>query len=416
MPKKVEKIKMSERQEELLKIMSTGRNVKSSYKQRADILLRAKEGETHTSIAKVYDIQINTVIKWRNKWIRNYEEIMKTETEEPKKLKEKIENILSDCYRSGSKGKFKEEQKTKIIAISLELPEKMGVPISQWSPKQLAKKVMELGIVESISERQVGRYLKKMDIKIHKYKGWLNPKERIKNPEKYDKQMNEICETYKNAIELEKQNIHVICTDEKTGITAFEHLHPALPVKPGRIERCEYEYKRHGATSLIASRNVATGEIIKPLIKPTRTEKDFLEHFKNVVATNPNDRFIFIMDQLNTHKSESLVKFIADNENIDISSLGVKFKSGILKNIESRTAFLSDKNHKIRIVFTPKHSSWLNQIEIWFSILTRQLLNKRFSFTSLEHLKSKIIEFINYYNLYSASPFKWTFAGKILQI
>ncbi len=161
MPKKVEKIKMSERQEELLKIMSTGRKVKSSYKQRANILLRAKEGETHTNIAKVYDIQINTVIKWRNKWIRNYEEIMKTETEDPKKLKEKIENILSDCYRSGSKGKFTEEQKTKIIAISLELPEKMGVPISQWSPKQLAKKVMELGIVESISERQVGRYLKK---------------------------------------------------------------------------------------------------------------------------------------------------------------------------------------------------------------------------------------------------------------
>ena len=252
-------------------------------------------------------------------------------------------------------------------------------------------------------------------MKPHQCKGWLNSKAKIKNHEEFDRQVKEVCEVYKNAQELKQQNIHVICTDEKTGIQTKEHIHPLLPMKPGQVERYEQEYKRHGTSGLIASRDVVTGEIITPLIQPTRTEADFVKHIREVVSQDPKAQYVFVMDQLNTHKSESLVRFVAEKHGIEQATLGEKGKTGILKSMESRSKFLADKQHKIRIVYTPKHSSWLNQIEIWFSILTRRLLNKRSSFKSIQNLEQRIIEFIEYYNKHLAKAFKWTYAGKLLQ-
>lgn len=121
------------------------------------------------------------------------------------------------------------------------------------------------------------------------------------------------------------------------------------------------------------------------------------------------------MDQLNTHKSESLVKLLAKHCNIDEKTLGEKSKEGILKNMKTRAEFLANPEHRIRIIYTPKHSSWLNQIEIWFSILSRRLINKRSSFISVEDLETKIKLFIDYYNQNLAKAFKWTYAGKVLQ-
>jgi len=183
---------------------------------------------------------------------------------------------------------------------------------------------------------------------------------------------------------------------------------------PGSIEKCEQEYTRNGTSGIIASRNIVTGKIVAPLIQPTRTEIDFVKHIENVVQENPENKHIFVMDQLNTHKSELLVKFIAKQCEIDEETLGVKGKSGILKSMETRTEFLTDKTHKIQIVYTPKHCSWLNQIEIWFSIISRSVLNKRASFGSVEKLEEKIKEYIDYYNKYLAKPFKWTYSGKVL--
>jgi len=204
--------------------------------------------------------------------------------------------------------------------------------------------------------------------------------------------------------------------DEKTGIQATEHKNPSKPMKIGEVEKIEQEYIRKGTTGIIASRDVATGEIIAPLIQPTRTEIDFVEHIKGVIDLSPTSKYILVMDQLNTHKSESLVRFIAQRNGIDEEKLGVKDKSGILKNMDTRAAFLTDKSHKIRVVYTPKHSSWLNQIEIWFSIITRRFLNKRASFKSVDDLEKGIQRFIEYYNEYMAKPFKWTYAGKLLRI
>jgi hypothetical protein len=200
------------------------------------------------------------------------------------------------------------------------------------------------------------------------------------------------------------------------GIQAKEHANPKQNMQPGQIERVDPEYVRHGTTGIIASRDVATGEIVAPLVQPTRKEPDFLRHIEGVYSLNPKDRHIFITDNLNTHVSESLVKFVAKVDGIDESTLGVKGKSGILKNMATRAEFLTDKSHQIVFMYTPKHCSWLNQIECWFSIITRRLLNKRSSFISIEALEQKIQDFISFYNQFLKKPFMWNFSGKLLKV
>jgi len=204
----------------------------------------------------------------------------------------------------------------------------------------------------------------------------------------------------------------VISTDEKTGIQALERAHPGQPMEPGQVERQEFEYTRHGTQSLIANFDVVTGEVRTPSIGATRTEEDFANHILQTVATDLEAEWIFIVDQLNTHQSESLVYLVAELCDVD-EDLGEKGKRGILQSKRTRAAFLSDPTHSIRLVYTPKHTSWLNQIELWFSILVRRLL-KRASFTSVNDLKQQILDFIDYFNRTLAKPFKWTYAGRPL--
>ena len=225
-----------------------------------------------------------------------------------------------------------------------------------------------------------------------------------------------MCEIYLSSEELSKKGVHIYSTDEKMALQALEHSNPKQTMKPGQVEGIDPEYKRHGTTGIIASRNVVTGEIVAPLIQPTRKEEDYLRHIENVTAVFPDDRHIFINDCLNTHKSESLVRFVAKIEGIDSSILGIKGKSGILKNMETRAKFLSDRSHKIVFIYTPKHCSWLNQIECWFSIITRRLLNKRASFISVAELEQKIWDFIQYYNQFLKKPFRWNFKGNLLRV
>ncbi len=242
----------------------------------------------------------------------------------------------------------------------------------------------------------------------HKIRYWLHSTEKEEEPEVFAEKVNEICEVYRNAQESSQEGGHTISTDEMTGIQALEHKYPDKPPLPGQCAKMEFEYVRHGTTSLIGFFDVATGSMEAPYLNQTRTEVDFAVAVETLVNTAPSDSWTFVCDGLNTHKSESLVRFVVKSCNLDVE-LGEKGKNGILKNMESRSEFLHDPSHRIRFVYTPKHSSWMNQIEIWFGIINRLLL-KRKSYISVEELEASILRFIEQYNL-TAHPFKWTYAG-----
>jgi transposase len=199
-----------------------------------------------------------------------------------------------------------------------------------------------------------------------------------------------------------------------TGIQALERKHPTVPMRPGQVERREFEYLRPGTQSLIANFEVATGQVIAPSIGPTRTEADFAAHIERTIATDPGAEWVFLVDQLNTHQSEALVRLVAEQCPIAID-LGEKGERGILKTMATRAAFLQETTHRIRFLYTPKHSSWLNQVEIWFSILVRRLL-KRGSFRSTLELRERIQAFIEHFNRTMAKPFRWTYTGRPLVV
>lgn len=212
---------------------------------------------------------------------------------------------------------------------------------------------------------------------------------------------------------LAAQGERIVSTDELTGVQALERLAPNLPLAPGKVERREFEYVRHGTRSFIINRDVASGRVVTPSCGPRRTEADFLAHVQRTVASDPTAlRWHFVTDNLDIHRSASLVRFVATASGLD-GELGVKGKRGVLQNRHSRAAFLSDPSHQIVFHYTPKHCSWLNQVEIWLGILAQKLL-RRGSFSSVDDLTQQVLDFIAYYNRTMAKPFRWTYQGKAL--
>lgn len=342
------------------------------------------------------------------KWLETIEE-----KGDGTEIRRSIANVLVDQERSGSPGKFTAEAICKIIAMACEPPEEYDRPVTNWTGKELANEAVKQGVVESISRRQVGRYLEESDLKPHRSQYWLNNK-RDENPEQFDADVKKVCDLYEKALELHEKGTHVVSVDEKTGIQALERIADTKPMRPGQIERREFEYKRHGTLALMGNLNVATGKIVAPSLGPTRNEADFAAHIEQTVATDPEAFWIFLVDQLNTHKSETLVRLVADMCEID-EALGVKGKEGILKSMDTRADFLQNEAHRIRFVYLPKHTSWLNQIEIWFGILSRRVL-KRGHFETLQELYDRILTFIRYFNETMAKPFKWTYKGRPLTV
>jgi hypothetical protein len=228
-----------------------------------------------------------------------------------------------------------------------------------------------------------------------------------------DEKIVEGCELYARAPQRAKQGERTMSVDELTGVQALERKHPDLPMQPGHVLRREFEYIRHGTLSWFINFDVVTGRIIEPSWGPTRTEEDALAHLQRLIASDQKaTKWHLILDHLNIHQSEALVRWIAELEGIAPETLGVKGKSGILHSMESRAAFLHDPAHQVVLYYTPKHASWMNQVEIWLSILVRKLL-KRGNFTSLDDLRDQILAFIAYYNRTMAKPIKWTYTGLI---
>jgi transposase len=414
MPGKTAKVTITERQHDILRTITDAPTASSQLRQRAAIVLLAFVKRANPEIATEVGLSRRQVSTWRRRWADAWDRLIRIEcTESHAALRRAIEQVLRDEPRPGPPGKFTPEQVVGILAVACEPPEKSGRPITHWTAHELAHEVVKRGIVPSISVAQVGRYLREAALQPHKNRYWLNTTE--KDPLVFQERVESVCDTYLEAPALEKDHhTHTISTDEMTGLQALERNAPSQPMTYGQPERIEFEYTRHGTLNLIGNFQVTTGELIAPTIGPTRTESDFVAHIAQTVATDPKAGWIFVVDNLNIHGSESLVRFVAQACGIE-EPLGKKNVRGILKSVASRQAFLSEKSHRIRFVYTPKHSSWLNQIESIFGVIMRKVI-RRGSFTSVADLGSKLLNFIEYFNGVFAKPFNWTYTGRPLRV
>jgi transposase len=414
MPGSAAKVVLTERQQVVLRKMSTAPTVAQRLVQRATIILLAFAGWTNEDLAGRVGLERHQVGLWRRRWQRAFSDLVRIECTEDSAatLRHAIEAVLTDEPRPGSPGKFTAEQITLLFALACEPPEKSGLPITHWTGAELAAEAIQRGLVESISVSQVNRLLREAELQPHRSRYWLNTTE--KDPEQFQAQVQIVCACYHDAPQLYfHHDTHTISVDEMTGIQALERMATTLPMKPGRTERREFEYKRNGTLTLIGNFHVVMGELIAPTLGPTRTEADFASHIEQTIELDPEARYVFVLDNLNTHCSATLVELVARWCGLE-DDLGKKGMRGVLKSMKSRQEFLSEQSHRIRFVYTPKHSSWLNQIEIVFGVIMRKVV-RRGRFTSVDDLRTKLLAFIDYFNQVFAKPFKWTYTGRPLQ-
>ncbi len=408
---KAAKIRLTEGQHAILQQIIRSTTAPQRLVQRARLIVLAFGGMFNGAIGGVVGLRRKPVGLWRRRWKQSFDALVAIECCEPQAaLRHAIEEVLGDAPRSGSSGKFTAEQVTQVLAVACEPVGQSGRPIDEWTGRELADELVQRGIVSSISTSQVNRYLVEAELQPHRSKYWLNTTE--KDPQLFAQQVQVVCQCYQQAPELYFQHhTHTVSVDEMTSIQALERNAKTVPMKPRQPARIEFEYTRHGTVCLTGNWHVVLGQMIAPTIRATRTEEDFCWHIHQTVATDAEAGWVLVVDNLNTHCSESLVRYVARLEEFDPSTLGQKGKSGILKSMASRQAFLSDGGHRIRFVYLPKHSSWLNQIEIVFGIVMRRVV-RRGNFTSTEALQVRLLDFIDYFNRTFAKPFRWTYTGR----
>lgn len=294
---------------------------------------------------------------------------------------------------------FPPVQQHQIVALATQVPVEHGHPITQWSMTDLVRAAVEEGLVASISPATIWRLLDQAAIKPHHWHYWLNSTD-----PQFQSKMQELVGLYLQALEMYLRGEILLCVDEKTSIQALERKHPTLPGQAGSITKIEHEYTRHGTRCLTAGFEVATGAVLGMLTanRPAEVFAEFVRQVCDRYAQAP--RLHLVLDNLSTHYHALICRLIADRCDCD---------PGPLKTGPQRKQFLTDPSKRIVFHFTPTHASWLNQIEIWFSTLTRKVI-RRGDFASLEDLETKILAFIDYHNAYLARPYKWTYTGKPL--
>jgi hypothetical protein len=412
MPGKAAKVVITERQQSVLQEIAAARTSEVRMSQRARIILLAFEGLKNEEVSAQVSMNPDQVGVWRKRWKAAFTQLVSVECTEPRDgLRKAILAVLADEHRSGRPARITAEQQAQLVALACEQPNPDECPVSHRSSEDLAGEAVKRGIVDSISARHLRDILERNDVRPHRHKYWLTSPDR-RDPD-FGERVTEICDLYQEAQELYQQKgIHTVCIDEQTGIQALERIAPDLPTRPGLTAKLEFEYRRHGTISLFGNLHVPTGQILKPLLNATRTEEDFLENLDNLISHDEDAQWRLIVDNLNTHCSESCVLYVAAACGLD-DDLGEKGVRGVLKNRFTRMKFLSDPTHRIRFIYLPRHTSWLNQIEIWFGLLRRKV-TRLGNFASLPHLCDKITQFITYYNSVLAHPYKWTYKGRLL--
>ena len=403
---------MSARILEIITEISNSRSYSTCLKQRSLIQVHASQGKTNKEIAELIDLHHSHVGKWRRRFIEGLDRLQSIEKEFPNRLRQEIIDLLSDEPRSGAPRTYTSMQRDAIIKTACNYPRDYGLEGSQWFLRLLVQAVrVSVEGCEKISASTVREILAESKLRPWKSHYWLHSKELDEDPEEYFRKLREVHEVYTLAEKLRKNDsppdVHIFSTDEMTGIQALEREYQRL-ASPGHSASCEFNYIRHGTTTFIGFFNVINGKVAKPFLNKTRNEEDFVAAIKQLMNEEPHkkdDRWVFVCDNLNIHCSASLVEFVANECAID-TPLGKKGESGVLKNVKSRVKFLNDSSHRIYFIYTPKHCSWMNQIEWFFGVIGRHLLKKG-NYTSVEELEESIRKYVKQHNELFAHPYGW---------
>jgi hypothetical protein len=276
-----------------------------------------------------------------------------------------------------------------------------GCPATRWSLDDLATCLVNRHADEAMSRATIGRILRDADLKPHKSVYWLNSHD----PD-FDTIAAAVGTLYVQAPALAERGHLVLSTDEKSGMQILQRLHPTRLARPGRPERRERDYVRHGTRALIASFAVPTGEVVWD-VGPTRTNADFAAHLLHTLGHFAGWRQItWVLDNLNIHWSLQACEILA-------AINGRSFTPRTLRTGPQRRAFLTDPAYPYRFVYLPKHGSWLNQVELFFSVLARRFL-KRGDFASAVDFETRLRAFLDAYNAGQAHPYRWTYMGQPL--
>jgi hypothetical protein len=297
------------------------------------------------------------------------------------------------------RGAFPPSERLDVISIASTKTEEHGEVATRWALDDLAAAyVNQAHHAQAMSRSTIWRTLDEIDLKPHRSVYWLNSHD----PD-FDAKAHAICKLYVDAPTMYESGRLLICCDEKTGMQALGRPHPTQPAEPGKPARREQDYIRYGTRALITSFVVATGEVIANL-GPTRTSVDFAAHLNHVAGHFPKvEGCDWVVDNLNTHWSLDVCRVIADL--CDVPFLKAELRTG-----GQRRAFLKDPSHKHVFHFTPTHGSWLNQVELWFSVLGRRFL-QRGVFGSMQDFETRLLAYLDEYNRCHAHPYRWTFQG-----